>query len=56
VIFRRRTRRRLGAGLVVLGVVLMLLAPESIGGLVVLGLAIALEFVGLALERRGDGR
>ena len=54
MIFRRRTRRLIGAVLIVLGVALMLLAPESVGGLVVLGLAIALEFVGLALERRGD--
>ena len=45
----------IGAVLIVLGVALMLLAPESVGGLVLLGLAIVLEFVGLALERRGDG-
>jgi len=55
VIFRRRTRRRIGAALIGLGIVLMLLAPETFGGVVLFALAVVLEFVGLALERRANG-
>jgi drug/metabolite transporter (DMT)-like permease len=51
VVFRRRTRRWLGAILIVVGVGLMLLAHESEIGWLLLGLALALEIIGLALER-----
>ena len=55
MIFRRRTRRIIGAVLIVLGAALMLLAPETVGGVALFALAVLLEFVGLVLERR-DGR
>ena len=55
MIFRRRTRRIIGAVLIVLGATLMLLAPETVGGVALFALAVLLEFVGLVLERR-DGR
>ena len=53
MLLRRKVRRRVGAALLALGIALMLLAPESPGGWVALGLAVVLEFAGLALER-GD--
>ena len=52
MLLKRRTRRLVGAGLIALGVALMLLAPDSPGGWIALGLAVALEVVGIALERR----
>ncbi len=52
-LLRRATRRRMGAVLIGVGVVAMVLAPESPGGWVVLGIAVALELVGMTLERRG---
>lgn len=52
MLLKRRTRRRLGAALIAVGVALMVLAPESVGGWVALGLAVVLELVGIALERR----
>ena len=55
MIFRRRTRRIIGAVLIVLGAALMLLAPETAGGFALFALAVLLEFVGLLLERR-DGK
>ena len=55
MIFRRRTRRIIGAVLIVLGAALMLLAPETVGGVALFALAVLLEFVGLVLERR-DGK
>lgn len=49
-----RTRRSLSLALIVLGGVLLLLAPEDIWiGAVLVGLGIALEGVGIAL---GHGR
>ncbi|HUW29675.1 MAG TPA: hypothetical protein VMV97_13800 [Sulfuriferula sp.] len=49
---KRRSRRVLSLFLVVLGGVLMYLAPEILPGLVLLGLGVVVELVGIALERR----
>ena len=48
----RRSRRVLALLLVVLGGVLMYLAPEVWGGLAVLTLGVLIELAGIALERR----
>jgi hypothetical protein len=47
----RRSRRVLALFLVVLGGLLMYLAPEVWGGLAVLALGVVIELVGIALER-----
>ena len=47
-----RSRRTLAMILVVLGGVLMALAPEIWAGLVVLVLGVAIELAGIALERQ----
>jgi uncharacterized membrane protein YccC len=47
---KRRPRRALALFLVVLGGVLMFLAPPIWGGLVVLVLGVLLELAGIALE------
>jgi hypothetical protein len=47
-----RSRRVLAIFLVVLGGVLMILAPEIWAGLVVLALGVVVELAGIALERR----
>ena len=48
-----RTARRVIAGILfVLGVVLMLAAPDTRVGLVLLVLAVAIEVAGILLERR----
>lgn len=47
-----RSRRALAIFLVVLGGVLMVLAPEIWAGLVVLALGVVVELAGIALERR----
>jgi hypothetical protein len=47
-----RSRRALAMFLVVLGGVLMVLAPEIWAGLVVLALGVVVELAGIALERR----
>lgn len=49
---KRRSRRVLALFLVVLGGVLMALAPEMWAGLAVLGLGVVIELAGLALERK----
>lgn len=49
---KQRSRRVLSIFLVVLGGVLMYLAPEILPGLVLLGLGVVVELVGIALERR----
>lgn len=48
----RRSRRVLAIFLVVLGGVLMYLAPEMWAGLVVLVLGVVVELAGIALERK----
>jgi drug/metabolite transporter (DMT)-like permease len=52
VLKRRRSRRVLAIFLVVLGGVLIFLAPEMWVGLVLLILGAAVELAGIALERR----
>ncbi len=49
---RRRSRRVVAVLLIGLGGVLMFLAPEIWAGLLVLAAGVAVEFVGIALERR----
>jgi len=49
---QRRSRRVLARFLVVLGGLLMYLAPEVWGGLAVLALGVVVELVGIALERK----
>lgn len=51
---KRLPRRIIGASLVVAGALLMWLAPESVGGAVLLAAGIILEVVGLRLERSRD--
>lgn len=48
----RRSRRVLAMFLVVLGGVLMILAPEIWAGLAVLALGVVVELAGIALERK----
>jgi hypothetical protein len=49
---RRGSRRVLAIFLVVLGGVLMYLAPEIWAGLVVLALGVVIELAGIALEHK----
>ncbi len=49
---KRRTRRVLALSLVVLGGVLMFLAPPIWAGLVVLAVGVAVELAGIALEHQ----
>ncbi len=49
---KRRTRRALAGSLVILGGVLIYLAPEIWGGLLVLALGVVIELAGIALERK----
>jgi len=49
---KQRTRRGLAIFLVVLGGVLMYLAPEMWAGLVLLVLGVIIELAGIALERK----
>ncbi|MBW8372324.1 MAG: hypothetical protein K0M66_15330 [Thiobacillus sp.] len=49
---KRRSRRVLAIFLVVLGGVLMYLAPEIWAGLAVLALGVVIELVGITLERK----
>lgn len=49
---KRRSRRVVAVLLVVLGGVLMFLAPEIWAGLVVLALGVAVELAGIALEHK----
>lgn len=49
---KRRSRRVLAIFLVVLGGVLMYLAPEMWTGLVVLVIGVLVELAGIALERK----
>ena len=49
---KQRSRRVLAIFLVVLGGVLMYLAPEMWAGLVVLALGVVIELAGITLERK----
>lgn len=48
----RLQRRVLAAVLIVFGAVLMLAAPETLSGALVIALGVAIEIAGIALERR----
>jgi hypothetical protein len=50
---RRRQRRILAGALVGVGIALMVVAPDSFGGMGVLVGGIVIEIVGILLERRG---
>lgn len=52
MIRNRRARRTLAAALVLVGGVLLLLAPSVHYGLVAFGLGIVLELAGIVIERR----
>lgn len=46
--------RKIIAGiLVVLGIIVMILAPETMTGIALVVIGVAIEAVGIALERRG---
>lgn len=48
-----RTLRRIGAGCAIVGgALLMWLSPATLSGAVVLGAGIAIELLGIALEKR----
>lgn len=49
---RKRSRRTLALILVVLGGVLIFLAPEMWTGVLLLALGVAIEVAGIALERK----
>jgi len=49
---KRQPRRTLAITLVVLGGVLMFLAPAIWGGLAVLALGVVIELIGITLEHR----
>ena len=53
---RLNPRRILAGALVVLGAILLFAAPETLAGGHVAALGIAIEVVGIALERRAKGR
>jgi hypothetical protein len=48
---RRILRRMAGAAAIVAGALLMWLSPEVLAGALLMGAGIALEIVGIALER-----
>ena len=48
----RIQRRVVAAVLIVLGAVLMLAAPETLSGAIVIAFGVAIEIAGIALERR----
>lgn len=50
---RHKRNRRIGAAfLIVLGAILMLLAPQAWPGALVLGLGVVVELIGIALEHK----
>lgn len=53
MIRKKRPRRILAGTFVVLGVVLMVLAPESPGGVALLIAGVVVELIGIVLERSG---
>jgi hypothetical protein len=52
MVIKQRSRRVLAIFLVVLGGVLMVLAPEIWAGLAVLALGVVIELAGIALEHK----
>lgn len=47
---QRHNSRRLALGLIVFGAILMVFAPEVWAGVIMFGLAILIEFIGIKLE------
>ncbi len=52
MLIKQRSRRVLAIFLIILGGVLMILAPEIWAGLVVLALGVIIELAGITLERK----
>ena len=52
MLIKQRSRRVLAIFLVILGGMLMILAPEIWAGLVVLALGVIIELAGITLERK----
>jgi uncharacterized membrane protein YccC len=52
----RRLRRTVAATLIVIGAVLLWLAPSSLPGVLAFVVGIVLELLGVVLERRGPSR
>jgi hypothetical protein len=52
----RRLRRTVAAASIVIGAVLLWLAPSSLPGVLAFAVGIVLELVGAVLERRGPSR
>ncbi|MCG6974853.1 MAG: hypothetical protein LJE56_00430 [Acidiferrobacterales bacterium] len=48
----KKTRRTVGAVLLILGAILLVMAHETIGGLFLVGLAITIEAIGIYLEHK----
>jgi len=53
-IMHKRARRVIAGSIIVLGGLLMWLAPDSFAGIVMLSAAVVLEAVGIALEQRKE--
>lgn len=53
MIRNRRARRALAGALIVLGAVLLLLAPSVQYGLIAFALGVVLELAGIVIDRRG---
>ena len=49
----RNRRRSLAAALILFGIIVMLLAPETRAGMLLIAVGVALETAGIVLERRG---
>jgi drug/metabolite transporter (DMT)-like permease len=48
-----KARKIIAGILVVLGIMLMILAPETMTGIALVIIGVAIEAIGIALERRG---
>ena len=49
---KKKPRRILAGFLIVLGAILLLIATETWGGLILILIGIAIEIIGIALEKR----
>lgn len=48
----RKPRRLIAATLIVVGAVILFAAPDTRGGLLMIGLGILIEVIGISLEKR----
>lgn len=51
-----RSRRIAAGSLLALGILLQLFAPETWIGLIIMGVAVSIELIGIALKRGGNSR